>query len=249
MATGRTEILKITDLSKSFGKLSVLKNVNFSIESGEIVCLLGPSGCGKTTLLRLLAGLLPLQEGRVQLNGSETAGMRLKAEVGMVFQEPRLLPWRTASGNVTLPFELRRHFIDSHVKNSVSMALETVGLKDFAASYPGELSGGMRQRVSLARALVMDPKILFMDEPLTGLDVHSRKDFIEQILQVWSEKMVTFLWVTHDLQEAIHIADRIIVLSKRPGTVVATFQVPNPRQTGTGKPEFDLETKLRKLFE
>ena len=183
METRRTEILKISHLSRSFGKLSVLKDVNFSIYSREIICVLGPSGCGKTTLLRLLAGLIPFDEGQVSLNGSETIGRRLtQLETGMVFQEPRLLPWRTVFANVALPFELMGTAIDAAVKQTISGALELVGLSDFAGNYPHELSGGMRQRVSLARALATNPGMLFMDEPLTGLDVHSRGEFMEQIL-------------------------------------------------------------------
>jgi NitT/TauT family transport system ATP-binding protein len=251
METGRTEILKISHLSRSFGKLSVLKDVNFSIYSREIICVLGPSGCGKTTLLRLLAGLIPFDEGQVSLNGNETIGRRLnQLGIGMVFQEPRLLPWRTVFANVALPFELMDTAIDTIVKQTISSAIELVGLTDFAGNYPHELSGGMRQRVSLARALVTNPGMLFMDEPLTGLDVHSRNEFMEQILDIWGKKRITLLWVTHDLREAIRIADRIIVLSRRPGTVVATLPVLHPRQGQSGgAEELELETTLRKLFE
>ena len=251
METGRTDILKISHLSRSFGNLAVLKDVTFCVYSREILCLLGPSGCGKTTLLRLLAGLIPFDEGQVSLNGSETAGRRLnQPEIGMVFQEPRLLPWRTAFANVALPFELMGSAIDAAVKQTVNGALAQVGLPDFTGSYPHELSGGMRQRVSLARALATNPRMLFMDEPLTGLDVHSRREFLEQILRIWGDKRITLLWVTHDLQEAIRIADRIIDLSRRPGTVVATLPVPHPRRDEPGGPEeLALETTLRKLFE
>ena len=250
METARTEILKISHLSRSFGKLPVLKDVNFSIFSGEIICLLGPSGCGKTTLLRLLAGLIPFQEGSISLNGNETKTGRLNhSGIGMVFQEPRLLPWRTAYANVALPFELRNISLASSVKQGIEEVLARLGLSDFSGSYPHELSGGMSQRVSLARALVTNPRILFMDEPLTGLDVHSRRDFLEQILSIWNDTNITLLWVTHDLQEAIGIADRIIVLSKRPGTVLATIPVPHPRKKERGTAEMDLETNLRRLFE
>jgi NitT/TauT family transport system ATP-binding protein len=251
METGRTEILKISHLSRSFGKLAVLKDVNFSIYSREILCVLGPSGCGKTTLLRLLAGLIPFDEGQVILNGGETAGRRLnQLETGMVFQEPRLLPWRTVFANVALPFELMGTAIDTGVKQTISGALELVGMPDFTGNYPHELSGGMRQRVSLARAMATNPRMLFLDEPLTGLDVQSRSEFMEQILRVWEDKRITLLWVTHDLREAIRIADRIIVLSRRPGTVVATLPVRHPRREQSGGPEeLELEATLRKLFE
>ena len=250
METGRTEILKISHLSCSFGKLSVLKDVNFSMYSREIICVLGPSGCGKTTLLKVLAGLIPFDEGQVILNGGETVGRLFnQLETGMVFQEPRLLPWRTAFANVALPFELMGTAIGSTVKQTISDALGLVGLSDFAGSYPHELSGGMRQRVSLARALATNPGMLFMDEPLTGLDVHGRGDFMEQILRIWGDKRLTLLWVTHDLREAIRIADRIIVLSRRPGTVVATLPVLHPRsEQSLGTEELELETTLQQLF-
>jgi len=250
METRGTEVLKISRLSRSFGKLSVLNEVSFSVFSGEIICLLGPSGCGKTTLLRLLTGLLPFDPGSISLPGSETRDGRVcLPEIGMVFQEPRLLPWRTAFANVALPFEMRGQPVDAAVRRSVETVLAQVGLTDFAGSYPHELSGGMRQRVSLARALVTNPRMLFMDEPLSGLDVHTSREFVEQILRIWNEKHITLLWVTHDLPEAIRIADRIIVLSKRPGTVVAEIPVPHPRREQPGEDEMKLEAELRKLFE
>jgi NitT/TauT family transport system ATP-binding protein len=249
METRRTEILNVSRLSRSFGKLAVLQEVTFSIYSGEIICLLGPSGCGKTTLLRLLAGLIPLQQGTVRFNGSGESLPGGLTEVGMVFQEPRLLPWRTAASNVALPFELKGVPMTGEVKQRIEGALSMVGLGDFRSSYPHELSGGMRQRVSLARALATNPKILFMDEPLAGLDIHTRQEFVEQILRIWTEKKITLLWVTHDLPEAIRVADRILVLSKRPGTVLATIPVPHPRQEPAGPEQTELEADLRKLFE
>ncbi len=174
METRRTEILRIEGLSKNFGKLTVLKDVSFSIAEGELIAVLGPSGCGKTTLLRAVAGLVPFDGGRVLVRGKDVAGHQ-SGDIGMVFQEPRLLPWRTTRGNVRLPFELAGQ--TSGVDEAVTSALELVGLTEFADAYPHQLSGGMKSRVSLARALATEPGILLMDEPLTGLTCAPKKSF------------------------------------------------------------------------
>ncbi|MBN1369012.1 MAG: ABC transporter ATP-binding protein, partial [Dehalococcoidaceae bacterium] len=145
METGRAEILKVSGISLGFGELEVLEDINFSVYTGEVVCILGPSGCGKTTLLRIIAGLIPRRQGSVFLNGRESGKSALQG-LGMVFQEPRLLPWRTATGNVELPFELAGSGTGEAERRSVAGALAQVNLSEFAASYPHQLSGGMRQR-------------------------------------------------------------------------------------------------------
>jgi ABC-type nitrate/sulfonate/bicarbonate transport system ATPase subunit len=251
METCRTEILKVEDLSKSFGKLSVLKDVSFSIYDGEMVCLLGPSGCGKTTLLRMLAGLLPFDRGGVSINGKDIHNKQLyHQDVSMVFQEPRLLPWRNAANNVALPFELSETPLNYEAKQAVASALELVGLVDFSTSFPHELSGGMRQRVALARALATNPRILLMDEPLTGLDVRTRGELQDEIIRIWSQKKMSLLWVTHDPQEAIYLADRIIVLSGRPGNVKAILPISLARPRQRMSPDMlNLEKDIRALFE
>jgi NitT/TauT family transport system ATP-binding protein len=233
METTGTEALVVKDLRKSFGPLGVLGGISFSVGPGELVCILGPSGCGKTTMLRIAAGLIPFNSGTVLINGEDIRKSReyLK-NVSVVFQEPRLLPWRTARQNVRLSLELRKDGRDEGDLAAVDAALSLVGLAEFASSYPHELSGGMKQRVSLARAIVTEPEILLMDEPLTGLDLRNREELQDEIVRIWSQKKVTLMLVTHDPAEAIHMADRIIVLSGRPTRIksIISVDLPRPRQ-------------------
>ncbi len=245
-----TEALVIKDLRKGYGPLEVLSGISFSVARGELVCILGPSGCGKTTILRIAAGLIPFDSGEVVINGEDIGknrnGLR---NVSVVFQEPRLLPWRNARKNVQLSLELRK---DSHGEEGtaeVDSALELVGLSDFAGSYPHELSGGMKQRVALARAIVTEPEILFMDEPLTGLDMRNREELQDEIVRIWSNKKVSLLLVTHDPAEAIHMADRIIVLSGRPTRIKSIIGVKSPRPRPRDSSEVrELEKTIRGLF-
>ncbi len=250
METCRTEILRIEHLSKSFGRLPVLKEVSFNVYGEEMVCILGPSGCGKTTLLRLLAGLLPFEEGSVKLNGNDIREKHLyHQDISMVFQEPRLLPWRTATDNVALSFELRGRPLNQEARQAVAGALALVGLTEFAGAFPHELSGGMRQRVSLARAIVTEPEVLLMDEPLTGLDLRSREELQDEIVSIWSRKKVTLMLVTHDPAEAIHMADRIIVLSERPARIkgIINVNIPRPRPRDSDEVR-EMENAIRELF-
>jgi NitT/TauT family transport system ATP-binding protein len=230
METSRTEALVVKDLRKGFGSLSVLDGISFNVGRGELVCILGPSGCGKTTMLRIAAGLIPFDSGAVLINGEDIRKNRdyLK-NISVVFQEPRLLPWRNARQNVYLSLELRKDEHDNHDLAAVDDALSLVGLSEFTNSYPYELSGGMRQRVSLARAIVTEPEVLLMDEPLTGLDLRNREELQDEILRIWSRKKVTLMLVTHDPAEAIHMADRIIVLSERPARIKSIISVNLPR--------------------
>jgi len=250
METSRSEALVVKDLSKGFGKLGVLDSISFSVGRGELVCILGPSGCGKTTILRIAAGLIPFDSGTVLTNGEDIRNNHdyLKI-VSVVFQEPRLLPWRNARQNVYLSLELRKEQYDDHDLAAVDNALALVGLAEFADSYPHELSGGMRQRVSLARAIVTEPEILFMDEPLTGLDLRNREELQDEILRIWSQKKVTLMLVTHDPAEAIHMADRIIVLSERPTHIKSIISVnlsrPRPRDSNAVR---EMENTIRGLF-
>jgi len=184
-------------------------------------------------MLRIAAGLIPFNSGTVLINGEDIRKSReyLK-NVSVVFQEPRLLPWRTARQNVYLSLELRKDGHDEGDLAAVDAALSLVGLAEFASSYPHELSGGMKQRVSLARAIVTEPEILLMDEPLTGLDLRNREELQDEIVRIWSQKKVTLMLVTHDPAEAIHMADRIIVLSGRPTRIksIISVDLPRPRQ-------------------
>ena len=250
METAGTEALVVKDLRKDFGALGVLADVSFSVRRGELVCILGPSGCGKTTLLRIAAGLIPFDSGTVLIGGEDIRQNRdyLK-NVSVVFQEPRLLPWRTARQNVRLSLEMRRGGQGEGNPGVVDSALALVGLSEFTKSYPHELSGGMKQRVSLARAIVTEPEILFMDEPLTGLDLRNREELQDEIVRIWSQKKVTLLLVTHDPAEAIHMADRIIVLSERPTRIKSIISVnlsrPRPRDSDAVR---EMEKTIRGLF-
>jgi NitT/TauT family transport system ATP-binding protein len=250
METAGTEALVVRDLRKGFGKLAVLDGIGFGVKRGELVCMLGPSGCGKTTILRMLAGLLPADSGSILVGGADIAKNREPLKnVSVVFQEPRLLPWRTARENVRLSLELRRDEAQALDKSAVEDALALVGLSDFGGSYPHELSGGMKQRVSLARALVTEPEILLMDEPLTGLDLRSREELQDEIIRIWSSKKVTLLLVTHDPAEAIRLADRIIVLSPRPTRIrdIISVDLPRPRPRDSVEVR-RLEATIRGLF-
>lgn len=199
-------MIKVSNLRKSFGKLKVLDGIDFKIKKGELVSFLGPSGCGKTTLIRILADLLQHDDGNISVG----------AEVGVMFQEPRLLPWRTVKENISLGLELQDKTIDNE---KIEEMLKLVDLYDFKDMYPSELSGGMKQRVALARTLVTEPRILLMDEPLSALDPITRKMLQNKILKIHKKKKLTTLLVTHSIEEAARLGNRIIVLSQRPTKV------------------------------
>ncbi len=250
METERIKALEARSLRKGFGKLAVLDGVSFGVEPGELVCILGPSGCGKTTILRAIAGLLPIDGGTILVGGQDIASSREPLNsVSVVFQEPRLLPWRTARDNVRLSLELRKDRLENSDEVAIDDALSLVGLSEFAALYPHELSGGMKQRVSLARALVTEPRVLLMDEPLTGLDLRSREELQDEIIRIWNRTKVTLVLVTHDPAEAIHLADRIIVLSPRPARIrdIISVDLPRPRARVSAEAR-RLETVIRGLF-
>jgi ABC-type nitrate/sulfonate/bicarbonate transport system ATPase subunit len=250
MEVAGIEAIIVRDLHKRFGGLKVLSGLNFNVNHGEFVCILGPSGCGKTTLLRIVAGLLPFDSGTIFLNGESIQGSSdYRRHISVVFQEPRLLPWRTVRQNVRLSLELRNEKVFPEDELLIEQSLNLVGLLDFIDAYPHQLSGGMKQRVSLARALVMQPRILFMDEPLTGLDLRNREELQDEILRIWGEKQVSLLLVTHDPAEAIHMADRIIVLSGRPSFIQDIISVPIPRPRPRSSEEVrELENTIRSLF-
>jgi NitT/TauT family transport system ATP-binding protein len=204
------------------GDLIALGGVSFAVSTGEFVCLVGPSGCGKSTLLRILAGLLRPDQGQVWLNQREMTAPR--RQVGIVFQQANLMPWRTVLGNVLLPLELLgTPRLQAHAQ--ASELIELVGLDEFARAYPAELSGGMAQRVAIARALAHDPDVLLLDEPFGSLDALTRERMGQELLRIWHARRKTVLMVTHSISEAVFLADRVLVLSPRPGTVVATAPV------------------------
>jgi NitT/TauT family transport system ATP-binding protein len=200
--------------------------LSFAVREGEFVALVGPSGCGKTTLLRILAGLLRGTTGEVTLKGTPVD--RPRRDIGMVFQSPVLLPWRTVLDNALLPVKVLGLDRKTYLKTALEL-IELVGLKGFEQKYPFELSGGMQQRNAIVRALVFDPSILLMDEPFGALDAMTREVMNAELLRIWDEKKKTVFFITHSIPEAVFLADRVLVMSPRPGRIVGTVTVDLPR--------------------
>jgi ABC-type nitrate/sulfonate/bicarbonate transport system ATPase subunit len=223
------------DVSKRFpsadgSPLEVLRGVSFDLPAAEIVAIVGPSGAGKSTLLNLAAGLILPDQGEVRILGQNTAGAVDWGRVGYMFQDDRLLPWRTALGNVTLALEAGS-MAAAERKRRARAVLALVGLAEFADAYPHQLSGGMRSRVALARSLVGEPDLLLMDEPFSRLDAQTRATMHRELLRIHDLRRLSILFVTHDAEEAVVLADRIVLMSARPGQVRATLDVaiPHPR--------------------
>ncbi len=212
------------------GRLSVIEDISFSVRAGEFLVIVGPSGSGKSTLLRLLAGLLPPDRGQVCLHGQPLRGA--SRDIGVVFQKANLMPWRTVFNNISLPLQIQQ-IPAPEAKARVERALDLVGLSDFAASYPGELSGGMAQRVAIARALVHEPEILLLDEPFGALDALTRERLNQELLRLWQISRKTVVMVTHDIREAVFLADRVLVLTRRPGRIAAFIPIDLPRPRST----------------
>jgi NitT/TauT family transport system ATP-binding protein len=227
--TGAGAGLAIDELSLTFRgarTVHVLDRVSLQVGAGEVIALIGPNGCGKSTLLRVLSGLIPADAGGVAVGGVPVA--RTDPRVGLVFQEPRLLAWRSAEDNVRFPMELAGWPKDRQTARAEDL-LGLVGLREFAHAKPSTLSGGTRQRVAIARALALEPQVLLMDEPFSALDALTRERFNAELLRLWERTRTTILIVTHSIPEAIFLADRVIVMSPRPGTVVADIRVELPR--------------------
>ena len=240
--------LKVEDLSKKFdtpkGEILALNKINLQIHRREFITVIGPSGCGKTTLIRILAGLDFPTSGNVLLEGKKMEGP--SAERGMVFQDYTLFPWLTVKKNVMFGLEIKG--LGSLKAEAEAMEwLEIVGLAKFAEAYPGQLSGGMKQRVAIARSLANRPEILFLDEPFGALDAQTRASMQAYLLKIWQNVDVTIFFVTHDLDEAVYLSDRILVLRANPGEIDELIEVPVPRPRDPGQfltPEF-LATKKR----
>ncbi len=225
-------------LSKWFGDLHVLADVDLTVEDGEFVALVGPSGCGKTTFLRTVAGLEQTDEGAVFLSDKKIEGPG--RDRGFVFQQDSLLPWRTVMENTVVGLELAGR-LDPSEAQRVRQLLNLVGLGGFENYYPRQLSGGMRQRVNLARALAIDPKVLLMDEPFSALDAQTREIMQTELQRVWEEGRKTVLFVTHQIDEAVFLADRVLVFARRPGRILEDIRInlPRPRNIATKRgPEF-----------
>ncbi|WP_253738656.1 ABC transporter ATP-binding protein [Halohasta salina] len=213
-------MVRIEGVSKQYdgeqGTVQALDDVDFGVDTGEFVCIVGPSGCGKTTLFRILAGLEPATAGEVLLDGSRVT--EPTPNMGIVFQEYHLFPWQTVRENVA--FGLKKTDVPTDERERrVDHLVDLVGLDGFADSYPKALSGGMKQRVALARALAIDPALLLMDEPFGAVDAQTREMLQGELLEIWEETGKTVLFVTHDVEEAVKLADRIIVMGKNPGSI------------------------------
>lgn len=244
----REVILEVQGLGKTYdshqGPVTALKDVNFKTHRREFVCVIGPSGCGKSTLIRILAGLEAHTSGQVLLDGQPVNGPG--KDRGMVFQGYTLFPWLTVKKNVMFGLEMNNTG-QNEAEAQARQWLELVGLTKFAEAYPHQLSGGMKQRVAIARALANQPRILLMDEPFGALDAQTRAKMQAHLLEIWRNIDITILFITHDLDEAIYLADRILVLKAHPGEVQELIEVPVPRPRSPlqfGSPEF-LATKAR----
>ncbi len=235
--------------------VTALQNLSVDIGAGEFMTLLGPSGCGKSTLLRVVADLIPPSKGSLEVLGATPEVARLRRDIGFVFQDAALLPWRTALQNVELPLTVARSKIQSSKKARATPRelLELVGLKGAENAYPHELSGGMRQRVSIARALVSDPRVLLMDEPFGALDEITRDRLNEELRRVWKELGMTIMFVTHSIYEAAYLGQRVLMMAANPGRVqeIVTVDLPEDRNLAIRETsEFvELTAHLRRVLE
>jgi sulfonate transport system ATP-binding protein len=240
----RSTELKVHHVSKTFhtkaGNVHTINNVSLNIERGEFISLIGPSGCGKTTLLRLIAGLEKDYEGDIQLEGSRIRDPG--RDRGIIFQEHRLFPWLTVGANVALGLTGSR----AYIQDRVHYYLEKVDLLDFEKSYPAQLSGGMAQRVAIVRALICQPKVLLLDEPFGALDALTRIHMQGEIEKIWELEKTTMILITHDIEEAIFLGDRVVVFSPRPAAINSIIPVPLKRSRDRKSPEF---ANIRKMVE
>jgi len=256
--TDRETEIQIKDLCVSFpdkeggAPVVALQDINLEVKQGEFISLLGPSGCGKTTLLRAVADLQKPSGGSISVRGQSPREIRLQKKYGIVFQNPVLYDWRTVRRNVCMPMELMG--IPKKDRTArVTKMLELVGLMEFGKKYPHQLSGGMQQRVGIARALAIDPEILLMDEPFSALDEFTKEKLHVDLLRIWKKTNKTILFVTHNISEAVFLSDRVVVLSPHPGRVTAVVDITleRPRSLDIkNTPEFnELVVKVRKSFE
>jgi len=228
--SARVPLLSANDLTVWFpngnGGMHALERVSFDVAPEEFVCIVGPSGSGKTTVLRLLAGLLRPTRGEVRVEGERLHEPRRRT--GFVFQQANLMPWRTVLDNIALPLEIEHQPLEA-ARRRAGELLTLVGLEGFASAHPQDLSGGMAQRVAIARALIHDPDLLLLDEPFGSLDALTRERMAAELMRIWEARHVTVVLVTHSIPEAVLLADRVLVLSARPGRVVLDLPIPLPR--------------------
>ena len=223
-------LITVEDVAKIYrtrdGDVESLKPLSFDIAEGEFMAIVGPSGCGKSTLLKMIGGLLPVSRGRITVSGRDVHGP--PDDVGIVFQSPVLLAWRTVLRNVMMPVEVRRLDRERHLARAKKL-IATAGLEGFENKYPWQLSGGMQQRTAICRALVHDPKIVLMDEPFGALDAMTRERMNLELQRIHHETQKTILLITHSIPEAVFLADRVVVMTERPGSIAAIYDVPLAR--------------------
>lgn len=232
MLDNKDYILNIEHLNKDFevdgSTVHVSDDINLNVKDGEFISIVGPSGCGKSTLIRIIAGLDRATSGRVENRGREING--ISKNIGMIFQEPRLFPWLSIRDNVAFCFGIRQKMKEKkRINELVDYYLELVDLSEFANAYPNQLSGGMKQRASIARTLIENPEILLLDEPFSALDAFTRMSMQKELLKIWEKEKKTMILVTHDIDEAVFLSDRIIVLSERPSTIQRIIDVNQDR--------------------
>lgn len=251
--TNPAPIVSVQNISKlyagsSAGNTQALSRVSLDIQPGDFVALLGPSGCGKSTLLRLIADLIEPSEGQITIKGKSPRQARLDRDYGIVFQAPVLYEWRSVLRNVQLPLEVMKFSATERDRRAREM-LQLVGLKDFERHYPWQLSGGMQQRVSIARALAFEPSILLMDEPFGALDELTRERMNTELLNIWSQTETTVIFVTHSIAEAVFLSNRVVVMTPRPGRIekIVDIDLPRPRTFETREQTryFELITEVR----
>lgn len=230
---GRRPKIEVERLVQSFGKLTVIDRINLSVAEGEFLAVIGASGCGKSTLLRIMAGLVTPTVGRVRIDGEEVRGPNPRRN--LVFQEHALYPWRTVFQNVALGLEMQRQSREQ-IRQKVTGLLAIVGLELFADYYPHQLSGGMRQRAALARVLAVDPDVLFLDEPFGALDAMTRLTLQDELLRIWLNSGKTVILVTHDVEEALFLADRVVIMSTLGGRFREVIPVTEKRPRDRGSP-------------
>ncbi len=241
-------ITKVFDLKE--GSITALENISFDVKDKEFVSVIGPSGCGKSTILRIVAGLIQPEEGETLIRGVAPQEARRQRLYSFVFQDPVMFPWRNVLSNIEIPLEVLNRNERRNYANRAEEMLELVGLKGFGNASPNQLSGGMRQRAAIARALLMKPEVLLMDEPFGALDEINRDKLNLELMRIWQETAASVIFITHSIEEAVFLSDRIIVLTPRPGRVAAeiTIDLPHPRNMEIKQSEaaFNYATQVRK---
>jgi NitT/TauT family transport system ATP-binding protein len=244
MATDQPAKLEVRGAGKRYNDFVALRDCSFDVGANQIVSIVGPSGCGKTTLLWSMSGLHRLTEGEVRLDTRPITGPH--PDIGLVFQEANLLPWRTLMGNILFPFEIKHRAPE---RDWIDHLLDRVKLKGFESRYPRELSGGMQQRAAIVRALALRPSVLLMDEPFGALDAFTREEMNRLVEEIWLETHTTIVFITHSIEEALFLSDRVVVLTQRPGRVLNEYEVPfaRPRtlEVMAGREVFDLTHRIK----